>query len=205
MLLFVFICLLLFHTSAGVQIYAIRHGQAEHNLDPRNGWRIPDPSLTALGRSQAQSIGTKLRAKFDNGEVKIFCSPLRRTIQTAMEAFPGHTLHLRESLQETADVPSDRGSSIQKLRHEFGSIIDTSHLSLDWETKPKEGRKEKFLNVELPEIETELRSLSVVGVLVVHHGVMREWLGADFKNGEARLYEVHQHTMEVTEINRVLP
>ena len=41
-------------------VWAVRHGEAEHNLDPVRGWKIPDPALTARGWRQASAAAEHL-------------------------------------------------------------------------------------------------------------------------------------------------
>ena len=41
-------------------LWAVRHGEAEHNLDPVHGWRISDPALTNWGWRQASAAGEQL-------------------------------------------------------------------------------------------------------------------------------------------------
>jgi len=63
-----------------VNIYLIRHGQAQHNVTQDH--LIRDPLLTALGEKQARALhGTLPRMDV------IISSPLRRTLQTTLFAF----------------------------------------------------------------------------------------------------------------------
>ena len=41
-------------------VWAVRHGEAEHNLDPVHGWKLPDPTLTDRGWRQASAAGELL-------------------------------------------------------------------------------------------------------------------------------------------------
>jgi broad specificity phosphatase PhoE len=60
-------------------IYLVRHGQNEDNLEGTlNGHR--DRPLTELGREQARTIAAKLK---DNGIQVIYASPLKRAYETA--------------------------------------------------------------------------------------------------------------------------
>ena len=65
-----------------LEIWVIRHGQAYHNIDPVDGWRLPDPGLTPEGFEQAISAA---RAIPDDLEL-VVTSPLRRCIQTGRPA-----------------------------------------------------------------------------------------------------------------------
>lgn len=62
----------------------VRHGQSTNNVVRENpgAARTSDPDLTDLGHQQAEALGTWMAA---NGPRpgRIFCSLMRRTIQTA--------------------------------------------------------------------------------------------------------------------------
>lgn len=63
-------------------LYLIRHGQSEANLDPDRMGQTPEVPLTKLGESQANALGSKLRSDavyFD----KIYSSPYNRALHTA--------------------------------------------------------------------------------------------------------------------------
>ncbi|QPQ30814.1 histidine phosphatase family protein [Lysinibacillus sp. JNUCC 51] len=64
-----------------MELIFIRHGQGEHTLAFPNSLQVNNPSLTALGISQAKL----LRKKFTLTEEDIiFISPLKRTLETAL-------------------------------------------------------------------------------------------------------------------------
>lgn len=97
--------------SRRMWLWAVRHGQAEHNVDPVAGWRIPDPHLTDIGWQQASAAAEQLPCgavakqtaasdhchHADSARSAAPCScrhnlslvissPLRRCIQTAVAA-----------------------------------------------------------------------------------------------------------------------
>ncbi len=60
----------------------IRHGEAEHLVrDLMGGWT--DTELTSLGRSQAASLASRLKNELVDVPLRLYCSDLRRAIQTA--------------------------------------------------------------------------------------------------------------------------
>jgi len=62
-----------------VQLYLIRHGQSENNARPEH-LRVEDAELTELGHQQAQHLAPWFATlELD----RLFCSPFRRTLQTA--------------------------------------------------------------------------------------------------------------------------
>lgn len=57
-------------------LYIVRHGESYFN---RYGVTEPDPDLTYIGRCQAAKLGEEIKdIEFDS----IYCSPLRRALQT---------------------------------------------------------------------------------------------------------------------------
>ena len=110
-------------------VWAVRHGQAWHNLDRQNGWRLPDPGLTALGWEQATAAAGLLPQNLS----LLVSSPLRRTVQTtaaALTALGGPPtgaasgrrvpLVLHPDLQEIYYGPADTGRPWPDLLAEFG-------------------------------------------------------------------------------------
>ncbi|WP_427110618.1 histidine phosphatase family protein [Lysinibacillus xylanilyticus] len=64
-----------------VELIFIRHGQGEHTLAIPNSLQVKNPSLTALGISQAKL----LRKKFTlTDEDIVFISPIKRTLETTL-------------------------------------------------------------------------------------------------------------------------
>lgn len=101
------------------KIILLRHGQAEHNLDPSilredSPNRKPDNlcELTSLGRSQAQSAGERIRKLLGNdGVISVIVSPFERTQQT-----------LYALQQELGDVKVRRVHIDSRVREqEFGN------------------------------------------------------------------------------------
>jgi broad specificity phosphatase PhoE len=132
-------------------LYLIRHGQAEHNVNPSHVSRR-DTVLTDAGRFQAVKLRTALsdhpRCLID----VIVASPLRRALQTALIGFedsiipgtadvvvsgvsndsiavaqnPSRTQPLRlvalPEAQETSDLPCDSGLLVAELAAEFDDV-----------------------------------------------------------------------------------
>lgn len=64
-----------------MELYFVRHGQGEHVMNPPQSLQITDPSLTEVGKWQANKLSEAFPIKSDDLFV---ISPLRRTIQTAL-------------------------------------------------------------------------------------------------------------------------
>ncbi len=77
-----------------MQLYLIRHAESENNARPAYQ-RIEDPSITAVGRLQAEHLATWARSlRIDT----LVCSPFLRTLQTALPIaktidLPAHIWH----------------------------------------------------------------------------------------------------------------
>jgi 2,3-bisphosphoglycerate-dependent phosphoglycerate mutase len=75
-----------------MQLYIIRHGQSTNNASQEVN-RVQDPSLTDLGKQQAEKVADYLANYSDpspsqNGHkgfgiTRLYCSPMLRTLQTA--------------------------------------------------------------------------------------------------------------------------
>ncbi|KAK1238331.1 hypothetical protein MKX07_006477 [Trichoderma sp. CBMAI-0711] len=133
-------------------IHLVRHAQGYHNLCPENE-TLPDPDLTPLGLEQCASLNAsfpyhaQLRA--------LVASGMRRTLYTCLHAFApeddasNKSLLLPvialDTLQEVSDAPSDTGSSIAKLKEEFGDKVDFSRMREGWNDKSEKSYFEPTL------------------------------------------------------------
>lgn len=132
------------------KLYLVRHAQGEHNatvsclsrvphharhanLTQRN-YTIPDPALTAKGKSQCQ----ELSKSFKHHETidLVLTSPLRRTIQTAALSF-GPTLSRDVQFiavpeaQEIGDHASDTGHPPNELKKLLPKMFADGELEFD--------------------------------------------------------------------------
>ncbi|KAM0715914.1 hypothetical protein Q7P37_008428 [Cladosporium fusiforme] len=116
------------------RIHLIRHAQGHHQLEPTTkNALLPDPSLTPRGISQCKSFAETF--PLERFPIDLVCaSPLRRTIQTAIQSFPASPkpIVLLPYAQEASDLPSDTGSDRKVLEGEFGDVIDAGMLEEDW-------------------------------------------------------------------------
>jgi len=162
-------------------VYFIRHGQAEHNVS--KNYSIHDPKLTDLGISQARSI------TLPKEPTKIFVSPLRRTIQTALHGFDEthhHKFHLLPLLQErnAGELACDTGSHKSILSQEFPQLsthiqtLDDDWFKPNMKAVDRIAALKQFLSKHIDENNNE------VIVLVSHFGVYELWTGKPIKNGE---------------------
>jgi probable phosphoglycerate mutase len=68
--------------SDAVDVYLVRHGEAESNAFGYVTSAVPGPPLTPLGRRQAEAVAALLAARLA-GHARLVASPLRRARDTA--------------------------------------------------------------------------------------------------------------------------
>ena len=111
-----------------MELYLIRHGQSTNN---RGDARVPDPSLTDLGRQQAERAGRALK---NLGITRLYCSAMLRAVQTA--AIVGEHLelapHIFVGIHEWGGLWEDRvdggrvelpGLTRSQLRDLYPSVV----------------------------------------------------------------------------------
>lgn len=121
------------------KVHIFRHAEGLHNL--RQDASIRDASLTERGFDVAEDLGRKYLQANTNSVSAIIASPLRRSIQTSLTAFPrilnsshypagsgkgvkidGVTMVLDPDLQEISDLPCNTGSPVDDLLVEFPEL-----------------------------------------------------------------------------------
>lgn len=124
-------------------IYLVRHAQGEHNIavtftspfpsnspitnHPQNDFSIKDALLTPHGKAQCATLSATF-PYHDSIDI-VMASPLRRTIQTAIESFapallrPGVKFFLVPQAQEISAKPCDTGFEREELEVEVGEIL----------------------------------------------------------------------------------
>ncbi len=116
-----------------VEIFLLRHGETEWNLDGRLQGQLDSP-LTELGRRQAQHLAGLLATTFtDSGLPPIQASPLGRAQQTAnlIRAQFATTLHLVEPRLTEVSFGDWEGLTFDDIEHDWADLID-SYDDLDW-------------------------------------------------------------------------
>ncbi|KAI2632489.1 GNAT domain-containing protein [Hypomontagnella submonticulosa] len=122
-------------THAEPTIHVIRHAQGFHNIDP--SCTVRDPYLTTLGLEQCATVQRNYRHIIPSVDA-ILCSPLRRTIMTALLCFApaivegGKIPVLRPELQEVGPHVFNTGSPLEELVKEFGGAINVEGLPPNW-------------------------------------------------------------------------
>jgi broad specificity phosphatase PhoE len=119
---------------ADMAIHLFRHAEAVHNAECDES--IRDPLLTEKGKKQAQRILKTYQ--FLNQPALILTSPLRRAIQTVLQAFhPSFNDNAAKlfptsapriialpHLQEVSQEPCDTGSSLVSLKSDYGEYVE---------------------------------------------------------------------------------
>ncbi|KAF4435881.1 hypothetical protein F53441_13389 [Fusarium austroafricanum] len=166
-------------------IHLVRHGQGVHNLSHANH-HLPDPALTVLGEEQART----LIARFpDLANVQlIVASPLRRTIQTALLAFPsqiegGQQVLAWPEIQEASDLICDTGSDLPIIKAAFeNQPVGFSMVELGWHIKGKWGSTKSSLLERAQVARKWLSERPETEIVVICHGCFLHFLTDDWFN-----------------------
>jgi len=180
------------------RIHLVRHAEGLHNL--RNDTSIDDAPLSERGFDFAEDLGRRLIQAHSNSTGAIICSPLRRTIQTSLAAFPrilnsvhypansgrgvrdGVKLALDANLQEIVDLPCNTGSPLTELENEFPELKqEIRTLDVNWYIKtgptspiPPDPRRKIEILEQLDQTLRALRSgqNGKDVIVVTHQGVI---------------------------------
>ena len=77
--------------------YFVRHGETDHNRNYLCAGSQIDVPLNKTGRIQAKSLRKKINSLSIN---KVICSPLKRTVQTAVLSTSPHPLIIEHDMRE---------------------------------------------------------------------------------------------------------
>ncbi|KAK4186797.1 histidine phosphatase superfamily [Podospora australis] len=178
----------------------VRHAQALHNVD--RDYSIADPELSALGREQCLELKANLVPKVlsqeDLPEVGlILVSAMRRTIETALLAFPeliekGIPIVAHAGWQENSAQPCDIGSSISALKAEFPQVdfssVDPVYPDKTSPAGAKYAYNKKAIMARGRSVLAELKERPEKAIIVVSHsgflrvGVTGRWyFNADYR------------------------
>ncbi|KAJ7481031.1 histidine phosphatase superfamily [Mycena galericulata] len=168
------------------RIHILRHGQAIHNV--QRGYPLRDPPLTEQGFAEAGAVSLNFRPDL------IICSPMVRTIQTAMSAFPdlldqpssATILEIWPDLREAHDAVCNLGVSRAKLSAAFPGV-DLSHCSEEWDY---EEHSDEAAALRAERVRTALAQRPEQNILLISHRVFIDCLvaGPQFANCELRSY-----------------
>ncbi|KAF4958783.1 hypothetical protein FGADI_2127 [Fusarium gaditjirri] len=192
-------------------IHLVRHGQAVHNLCEANN-ALPDTDLTPLGEEQARGLISKC-PDLANVDL-IVSSPLRRTLQTTLLAFPaqlerGLRIVALPEVQEVSEMNCDTGSDLSVIKAEFQQQpVDFSLVEPGWQIK--EGKWAPVVGSITERARAARQWLSErpeEEIVVVTHGCFLhfftdDWVnsvnpdGTDWANAEVRSYTISHDEVE---------
>jgi len=180
------------------EVWFVRHGQAEHNLT--DDFELPDPSLTNYGVEQAKAVpgeeilSDALSRAPDRRAQLIITSPLRRTIQTSLNAFGNTNIPIlpHPDIQEThaGERPCDTGTPTSGLAEEFATKqINFYDLDENWWDLTLDDCKESALHKRFDKFTRWLSKRPEDRIIVVaHKGVFKRMFTRVYKNCEVRKY-----------------
>ena len=180
-----------------------------HNLSVENQ-KIHDPDLTDYGREQCRDLAKSFP---HHGSVDlVVCSPLRRTIYTALYVFEVDLASMElpqvlalPDLQETSGWICDTGSDAQKITSEMhGNPVDLTLVPDGWNSKTgswdpdPDSLKERGRRARL-----WLKSRPEKHVVAVTHGAFLHYLTEDWADFDevAREYSLHRHGFLVIQLH----
>ncbi|KAJ2968506.1 hypothetical protein NUW58_g10208 [Xylaria curta] len=179
-------------------IHIVRHAQSMTNVSL--DFDHHDPELTELGHQQSTALAEQFKklGKID----LVLASPMQRTIQTALNAFPDYNnkIVLIPDLQEYGTTPSDTGSSPDILLEKYGDArLDYSFVTPDWTDKgPHTRYAPRFVAIRARSARIFIRSIAQrfrdtdANIVVVSHATFIGYLTKGdenlFLNAEYRTY-----------------
>ncbi|KAF3905265.1 hypothetical protein ABW21_db0205227 [Orbilia brochopaga] len=124
-------------------VHLVRHAQGQHNINWQH--HIRDPILTATGHAQCKALAASF--PHHRSVTTLIASPLKRTLQTAIECF--HPLIHRLSttniewrvrvdpmFQETGEWECDIGTPVTQLAEFLPTTADEQHPTLQPYSQP---------------------------------------------------------------------
>lgn len=137
--------------------------------------QIHDPDLTKRGREQCERLQQDF--PFHDQVDFIMASPIRRTIQTALIGLApaidkrGLKVLLVPRAQETSCKPSDTGSSVSKLKEEFGDKISLDRMTDGWNSNNGEWAMDvDHIEAHVRQLRHYIHSLDCKEAVLVAHG-----------------------------------
>ncbi|KAM0321202.1 hypothetical protein ACHAPQ_009588 [Fusarium lateritium] len=167
-------------------IHCVRHGQGVHNLSHANH-HLPDPELTPLGEEQARNLCDRY-PKLANVQL-IVSSPLRRTLQTALLAFPSklegglQVLALPE-MQEASNLICDTGRDLADVKADFEQLpVNFDVVETGWHIKEDKWAPVASSLLKRAQVARQwLSERPEAEIVVITHGCFLHFLTDDWIN-----------------------
>ncbi|KAJ7745499.1 histidine phosphatase superfamily [Mycena olivaceomarginata] len=156
----------------GKKIHLLRHGQAIHNV--QRGYPFRDPPLTDQGIAEARTVSLDFQPDL------VICSPMNRTINTALAVLPDL------SQSATTRTTICKGVSRAELSAAFPDL-DFSRCNEEWDY---EDHSHDAATRRAERVRTVLAERSEQNILLVGHRGFIDYLvaGPQFANCELRSY-----------------
>ncbi|KAF7295674.1 Phosphoglycerate mutase-like protein [Mycena indigotica] len=189
-------------------IRILRHGQALHNV--QRGYPHRDPPLTEQGFAEAAFASKELS---NNLPELVICSPMTRTIQTALTAIPSLSstntsnsvsgsessnprLEIWPDLREAHDAICNLGVPKTQLANAFQAQIalDLTRCREEWDY---EAHSEEAATIRALRVREELSTRPENNILLVTHRAFIKYLvdSSRFENGEMRSFILQSDTL----------
>lgn len=185
-------------------IILIRHGEAEHLVrDLMGGWT--DTDLTDLGLSQAASLASRLKSELVDVPLRLYCSDLRRAVQTA--EIIGRELGLTpRPFRELREINNGiaAGMTAEEARRHY---TEPSKPLLDWRPYPGGETWREFYH-RVSGFMEHLADSDLPAIIVSHGGTIMQivswWLGLDMETISRvsfRTSPASVSVLDITELN----
>ncbi|KAJ6526216.1 histidine phosphatase superfamily [Mycena vulgaris] len=166
------------------KVHILRHGQAIHNV--QRGYPLRDPPLTDQGLAEAGAVSMKFEPEL------IICSPMVRTIQTALAAFPDLlpqskiAVEIWPDLREAHDAICNKGVPRATLAAAFPRL-DFSRCREEWDY---EAHSDEVAIQRAGRVRAALAERPEQDILLISHRGFISYLvsGPQFSNCELRSY-----------------
>ena len=121
-----------------MELYLVRHGESQNNAGNASAHNVP---LTRLGLDQVRRAADALA---DEGFDALYCSPLKRALQTAsiLHTKLGIPPYVHPSFSETGFSWGEKDATSEELKVDYSDfILDASITSNGW--APADGETEE--------------------------------------------------------------
>jgi len=171
-------------------VFFIRHGHSDHNEGFDNygeeayeSHNYLNSSLTSKGINQAKNVKLNTKVK------RVYCSSLKRCIQTARIIFgPHETLYLYDGLMETqGPYPCNTRESIYDIEVQYENI-NIENVSTSYEPSNKHETQymlkarviSTLMSIKKDTVKNNIDSIAIVS----HNDVLESQFGRKFQNCE---------------------
>ncbi len=183
------------------KVVLIRHGVTTSNKEKRYCGFL-DVELSEEGKEQAKRLHNRLKnEKFD----KIYCSDLRRAIQTAKIVFEGKRIYREKDLKEI-NFGVLEGMSYDEIMQKYGELYSKWVKDPYYHKIPKAESMQHFkkrINRAIKKIVTENKGKTLA--VVCHGGTISMYITSIFKNKDFWHHIPGSVSVSVVEYKKLKP